>query len=47
MERNHIMLESKEPWVIVPPETAKDEHQFQHYPNEGIEEWHQKRKLEA
>ena len=41
------MLESKEPWVIVPPEMAKEEHQFQHYPNEGIEEWHQKCALEV
>jgi len=46
-ERNHIMLDSKEPWVIVPPDTAKHEHQFKQYPDEGIEEWHKKRKLEA
>ena len=46
-ERNHIMLESKAPWVIVPPESAKKEQQFEHYPDEGIEEWHKKRKLEA
>ena len=41
------MLESKEPWVIVPPEAAQNEHHFQHYPDEGIEEWHKKYKLEA
>lgn len=46
-ERNHIMLDSKEPWVIVPPDAAKHEHQFEQYPDEGIEEWHKKRKLEA
>ena len=46
-ERNHIMLESKEPWVIVPPNAAKHEHQFKQYPDEGIEEWHKMRKLEA
>ncbi|KAL3147612.1 hypothetical protein ABBQ38_014663 [Trebouxia sp. C0009 RCD-2024] len=47
IERNHIMLENKQPWVLVPPELAQKEHRFEHYPDEGIEEWHKKRKLEA
>ena len=47
VERNHIMLENKEPWVVVPPELAQNEHRFERYPDEGIEEWHKKRKLEA
>lgn len=41
------MLENKQPWVLVPPELAQKEHRFEHYPDEGIEEWHKKRKLEA
>ncbi len=41
------MLDSKELWVTVPPDAAKHEHQFKQYPDEGIEEWHKKRKLEA
>lgn len=41
------MLESKAPWVILPPESAEKEQQFEHYPDEGIAEWHKKRKLEA
>lgn len=41
------MLESKALWVMVPPESAKNEQQFERYPDEGIEEWHKKRKLEA
>jgi len=47
IERNHIMLVNKEPWVLVPPEVAQKEHRFEHYPDEGIEEWHKKHKLET
>lgn len=41
------MLEYKPSWVVAPPESAKEEHNFQRYPDEGIEQWHKKRKLEA
>ena len=39
------MMDSKPDWVIVPPKTSEREQSFDHYPNEGIEDWHKKRKL--
>lgn len=47
-ERNHIMMDSKPEWVLVPPKSASGgEHAFDKYPDEGIEEWHKKRQLDV
>ena len=41
------MMSSKPDWVLVPPTLAsKGEHAFDKYPDESIEQWHKKRKLD-
>jgi len=37
-ERNHIMIDFKKPWIIIPP--GEKDHQYARYPNKGIEQWH-------
>ena len=42
------MMSSKPDWVLVPPKLAfNGEHEFNTYPDEGIEQWHKKRKLDV
>lgn len=44
-ERQHILLDSKAPWVRVP--SGPGEKRFRGYPREAIIDWHRKRKLLA
>jgi len=41
--RTHLMLAFKPDWVSVP--TGQNDKHFEHYPDEGIEDWHRKRGL--
>lgn len=42
------MMASKPEWVLVPPQNAAmGEQEFDKYPDEGIEQWHKKYKLDA
>lgn len=41
--RTHLMLAFKPDWVQVP--TSQNDKHFEHYPDEGIEDWHRKRGL--
>ena len=41
-ERQHILLDSKAPWVRVP--SGPGEKRFRGYPREAIIDWHRKRK---
>ena len=40
-EIRHTMVKHKQPWVKI----YDDNHQFDQYPNESIEEWHKNRSL--
>ncbi len=42
-EREHIMLESRAPWIEVP--SGEYDRQFPEYPDDSIEEWHRRRSL--
>ena len=42
-ERVHIMLDFKAPWVEVP--ATKTDHHFARYPDESIQEWHERHGL--
>jgi hypothetical protein len=42
-EHEHIMLESRAPWVEVP--SGEYDRQFPEYPDDSIEEWHRQRSL--
>lgn len=42
------MMSSKPDWVLVPPKLASNgEHDFENFPDESIEQWHNKRNLDV